>query len=112
MTFTKCWCEYDQDSHTNSTPTSNDPWGFVFANRSEESNIHPLTIREIAEVQKSDKTMKTLKLKEKYENCLVETTELLCKMASLLSQNLSRRSLLHGIITIFSTLDIQGSKRP
>ena len=94
MTFTKCWCEYDQNSHTNSTPASNDPWGFVFANRSEESDIYPLTIREIAEVQKSDKTMKTLKLKEKYENRLVETTELLCKDGKpVIPKSLQRRAV-------------------
>ena len=79
MTFTNCWCEYGASHTSNSTPAHKDPLGFVFANCSEESEVYPLTIKEIAEEQKSDKVIKALKLKEKYETCLVENIELLCK---------------------------------
>ena len=94
MTFTNCWCEYGASHTSNSTPAHKDPLGFVFANRSEESEVYPLTIKEIAEEQKSDKVIKALKLKEKYETCLVENIELLCKDGKpVISKSLQHRAV-------------------
>ena len=49
----------------------------VFANRSEEDVIYPLTVREIAQAQKLDASLK--KLIDQYSTQLVENTEVLCK---------------------------------
>ena len=51
----------------------------VFANRSNEEEIYPLTIKEVAEAQKLDKQFKATALKEKYESTLVENTKVFCK---------------------------------
>ena len=94
MTFTNCWCEYGASHTSNSTPAHKDPLGFVFANRSKESEVYPLTIKEITEEQKSDKAIKALKLKEKYETCLVENIELLCKDGKpVISKSLQHRAV-------------------
>jgi hypothetical protein len=39
----------------------------LFANCSEEEEIYPLTVKEIAEAQKLDRLFKATALKEKYE---------------------------------------------
>ncbi len=48
MTFTKCWC-FDTMHTVESTspPNHKELMNFVFANRSEETAIYPLTVREI-----------------------------------------------------------------
>ena len=55
----------------------------VFANRSEEEEIYPLTVKEIAETQHKDKAIKQLKTSKKYEMMIVEDTEVLCKNGKL-----------------------------
>ena len=47
----------------------------LFANRSEEEAIFPLTVNEIAESQQSDTALKKLTKKEKYTCELVENTK-------------------------------------
>ena len=49
----------------------------VFANHSEEDVIYSLAVREIAEAQKLDASLKILK--DQYLTQLVESTQLLCK---------------------------------
>ena len=78
MTFSKCWCEYNE-THDNSTTKHNYSMNNVFANRSNEEEIYPLTIKEVAEAQKLDKQFKATALKEKYESTLVENTKVFCK---------------------------------
>ena len=78
MTVSKCWCEYNE-THDNSTTKHNYSMNNVFANRSNEEEIYPLTIKEIAEAQKLDKQFKATALKEKYESTLVENTKVFCK---------------------------------
>ena len=39
----------------------------MFANRSEEEEIYPLAVKEIAEAQCKDKAIKQLKTSEKYD---------------------------------------------
>ena len=78
MTVSKCWCEYNE-THDNSTTKHNYSMNNVFANRSNEEEIYPLTIKEIAEAQKLDKQFKATALKEKYESTLVKNTKVFCK---------------------------------
>jgi hypothetical protein len=51
----------------------------VFANRSDEEEIYPLTVKEIAAEQQHDKAIKQLKTSEKYKVLLIEDTLVLCK---------------------------------
>ena len=51
----------------------------VFANHSEEEEIYPLTVKEIAEAQGLNKLFKATALKEKYEKTLIENTPVFCK---------------------------------
>ena len=51
----------------------------VFANRSKEDAIYPLTGKEIAQAQKDNAVLKKLSKHDKYSPQLVEDTQLLCK---------------------------------
>ena len=55
----------------------------VFANRSSEEEIYPLTVKEIAEAQKLDRLFKATTLKEKYEKTLIKNTSVFCKIGKL-----------------------------
>ncbi|KAL3781033.1 hypothetical protein HJC23_007929 [Cyclotella cryptica] len=78
MPFTKCWCYYTMlEESAIDTSANQEEMNLVFANRSEEDVIYPLTVREIAEAQKLDASLKTMK--DQYLTQLVESTELLCK---------------------------------
>eukprot|EP00804_Cyclotella_cryptica_P001216 CCRYP_012721-RA/>CCRYP_012721-RA protein AED:0.31 eAED:0.45 QI:0/0/0/1/0/0/3/0/427 len=78
MTFTKCWCHYTmQEESAIDTSAYQEEMNLVFANRSEEDVIYPLTVRESAEAQKLDASLKTLK--DQYSTQLVESRQLLCK---------------------------------
>ena len=74
MTFSKCWCVYNK-THDNSTDKHNYSMNQVFATRSEEEEIYPLTVKEIAEAQKLDRHFKATALKEKYESTLIESSK-------------------------------------
>jgi hypothetical protein len=78
MTFSKCWCESNK-SHNNSTNKHKYSMNNVFANSSDEEEIYPLTIKEIAKTQKLDRLFKVTALKEKYEKTLIENTSVFCK---------------------------------
>jgi hypothetical protein len=56
----------------------------VFANRSEEEEIYPLTVKEIAKAQKLDRLFKMTTLKEKYEKTLIKNTSVFCKNGKLI----------------------------
>ena len=67
----------DAISRLEYTPIKHEqPLSVVFANRSEEDEIFPLTVKEIAEAQKADRT---LQKQEKYKSILIENTYVLCK---------------------------------
>ena len=51
----------------------------VFANHSKDDEIFPITVKEIAEEQKKDKTLKALAKSDKYETLLIENIKVLCK---------------------------------
>ncbi len=52
---------------------------FVFANRSKDNSIYPLTTREIAESQANDTQLAKLTTEEGYTTQLVENIKVLCK---------------------------------
>ena len=80
MTFTKRWCHYTtQAPPEESTTNQQHQMNMVFANRSEEDVIYPLTVKEIALAQERDLVLKKLTKMEKYSTLLVEDTEVLCK---------------------------------
>ena len=57
----------------------------MFANRSEEEEIYPLTVKEIAEAQELNKHFKATAQKEKYEKTLIKNTSVFCKNGKLVT---------------------------
>jgi len=94
MTFSKRWCEYNH-SHNNSTNKHSYSMNHVFANRSDEEEIYPLTVKEIVEAQKSDRHFKATVQREKYEQVLIENTLVYCKNGKLVIP----RSLQHRAVS-------------
>ena len=71
-----------------------DLMNFVFANRSEETAIYPLTVQEIAAAQQTDETLDKLNLLEAYTPQLVENVTVLCKDGKLvIPQELQQRAV-------------------
>ena len=56
---------------------------YVFANRSDEEDVFPLTISEIAEEQLKDKALHQQKVLMKLEETLIENSYVLCKEGKL-----------------------------
>ena len=82
MTFSKCWCKYKL-THNNSTNKHNYSLNNVFANCSEEEEIYPLTVKEIAEAQRLDRHFKVTALKEKYhEKTFIKNIPVFCKIGN------------------------------
>ena len=73
MVRTKLWCR-TECSHK---MEKDEIFNYVFAHRNDDKEIFPLTVEEIAQAQKKDKSIQ--KDKDKYENILVENTYVLCK---------------------------------
>jgi hypothetical protein len=82
MTFSKCWRKYTL-THNDSTNKHNYSMNSVFANCSEEEEIFPLTVKEIAEAHKLDKLFKATAIKVKYEKTLIKNTSVFCKNGKL-----------------------------
>ena len=74
MTFTKCWCNIENDAHNHSTKQHLESMNYVFANRSDDNEIYPLTVKEIAQEQKKDQSLRQLAKEDKYKLELVENT--------------------------------------
>ena len=51
----------------------------VFANRSNEEDIYPLTVKEIAKAQELDRHFKATAQQEKYKKTLIKNTLAFCK---------------------------------
>ena len=81
MTFSKCWCKYTL-THTNSTNKHNYSMNSVFANHSEEEEIFPLTVKEIAKAQELNKLFKASAIKEKYNKLSSRTHQCSVKMGN------------------------------
>ena len=73
MVRTKLWCR-TECSHK---MEKDEIFNYVFAHRNDDKEIFPLTVEEIAQAQKKDKSIQ--KDKDKYDNLLVENTYVLCK---------------------------------
>eukprot|EP00804_Cyclotella_cryptica_P024392 CCRYP_021136-RA/>CCRYP_021136-RA protein AED:0.20 eAED:0.26 QI:0/0/0/0.5/1/1/2/0/340 len=95
MTFTKCWCYYTMQAEEDpSRVKHSDLMNYVFANRSKENAIYPLTVRDIAAAQQTDKTLDKLSLLEAYKPQLVENVQVLCKDGKLvIPQELQQRAV-------------------
>ena len=52
MTFTKHWCALNQDTQKYSEQQHMQSMNHVFANHSEDDEIFPITVKEIAEEQR------------------------------------------------------------
>ena len=83
MVLAKCWCAVE-NSHENSDQQNTMDLNHVFANHSDEEDIYPLTVSEIAEEQLKDKSLQQQKGLMKYEETLVENTYVLCKNGKLI----------------------------
>ena len=80
MTFTKRYCKFLHGTSDHYSGKQHlESMSQVFANRSEEDEIYPLTVKEIAEEQRKDKTLRALKDEDKYKVLLIENIEVLCK---------------------------------
>ena len=83
MTFTKRWCALEKDTQPHSTKQHVESMNLVFANRSDDEEVFPLTIKEIAEEQHNDKSLLALLSDDNYEMLLTENTKRLCKNGKL-----------------------------
>ena len=74
----KCWCYYNQQQESvEHTSAHQYQMSLVFANCSDQDVLYPLTVKEIAQAQKVDASLKTQK--DTYSSTLVENTEVLRK---------------------------------
>jgi hypothetical protein len=91
MTFAQCWCYHNTTfEHSASHADTKESMNLVFANRSEEDSIYPLTTREIAEAQQSDTSL----LQHGYSTQLVENIKVLCKDGKLvIPKSLQQRAV-------------------
>ena len=83
----------------------------VFANRSKEDVIYPLTVKEIALVQERDLALKKLTKMEKYSTLLIEDTQVLCKDGKMVIPKVVSIEQLVDITTTCSTLDTHVLRR-
>jgi len=80
MMFMKCWCHYTMHAPTEeSTHTHQHQINMVFANRSKEDVIYPLTVKEIAQAQEDHAVLKKLSKTDKSSTQLVKDAQVLCK---------------------------------
>jgi hypothetical protein len=78
MTLTKHWCHYTAAAEAELADREQSI-NMVFANRSEETDIFPLTVKEIAASQQKDVTLEKLTKQFNYKAELVENVDVLCK---------------------------------
>ncbi len=85
MTFTQCWCHYIETTKETAASLADytESMNFVFANRSKENSIYPLTTREIAELQSKEAQLVTLTKQDGYSTKLVDDIKVLCKDSKL-----------------------------
>ena len=82
MTLTKCWCTLENNTE-NSNNEHEMEIDHVFANHSEEEDVYPSTVCEIAEEQLNDEALQKWKETCNYEETLIENTLVLCKNGKL-----------------------------
>ena len=84
MILTKKWCAIEQCAQPESE--QNMDINYVFTNCSDEEEIYPLTISEIAEEPLKDTALQQQKVLMKLEKTLIENTYVLCKEGKLVIQ--------------------------
>jgi len=109
--FWSCFIETQDPDELNTIKINH-----VFANRSEEDEIFPLTVKEIIEAQKADPIFKHLfksnaVLSKGLELQLVENESCICHEGRLVIPNHCHSGRRYGITIIFSTPGIPVSKR-
>ena len=103
MTFSKQWRRYNQGCAVSDTHAAD--ISAVFANRSEEDDIYPLTTVEIAEAQRADASIKHLfKRNAVFDQGLkvklIENTLCVCKEGRLaIPKPLQRRAVLWYVVS-------------
>ena len=96
MTFTKRWCKLSNSTaQSNSTKHHIESMNYVFANRSDDEEIYPLTVKEIRAEQQKDKEIRSFKNDKNYETLLIENTEVLCREGKLVIP----KSLQHRVVS-------------
>ena len=68
---------------------------YVFANPSEDEEVYPLTVKEIAAEQQKDKTVCNLHNDTRYKTLLIENTPVLCREGKLVIP----KSLQHRVVS-------------
>ena len=112
MTLMKCWCHYAIHAPTEeSTNSHQHQINMVFANRSEEDVIYPLTVKRIAQAQEEDSVLKKLSKTDKYSTQLVEDTQVLCKDGKMVIPKVLQRRAVSWYHTTCSILDTTILKR-
>ena len=82
MTLAQCLCTLEHDTKNINNEDKMD-LNHVFANHSDEEDIYPPTVSEIAEEQINDEALQKQKKTSNYEESLVEDTLVLCKKGKL-----------------------------
>ena len=83
----------------------------VFANRSKENSVYPLTTREIAELQLKDAQLVALTTQDGYSTELDENIKVLCKDGKLVIPKDLQDRAVACIITTYSIQDQRVLKR-
>ena len=97
MTFNQCLNFYVwkcTDVEESPSIWQKEKMNFVFANSSEDDAIYPLTVPEIANAQKDDKTLSILHKKKDYSFELIDSVKVLCRDGKLvIPKNLQNRAV-------------------
>ncbi len=81
MTFTQCWCHYNETTEDTGASQANytESMNFVFANCSKKNSIYLLTTRKRVELQANNAQLAKLTTSDGYTAQLVEKIQVLCK---------------------------------
>ena len=110
MTFMKCWCYYNQQQESvEHTSAHQYQMSLVFANCSDQDVIYPLTVKEIAQAQKINASLKNQKdIIPQHLWKILKSYERKVRWSSLQSFN-TMQSV--GTTTTCNTLDTQDLKK-
>ena len=85
MMLAKRWCAVADTQTTKSNSINSTMYlNHVFANHSDEEEIYPLTVSDIAEEQTKDKGLQQQRCASKFEETLIENTYVLCKNSKMI----------------------------
>ena len=114
MMFMKCWCHYTMNIESaESTNNHQEEINLVFANCNKEDAIYPLTVREIAQSQKNNDSLKKLNKHDKcspqHNSSKIQTSY--ANRGKLSSPLLFNTTQSVGTTTTCSVLDIQDLRK-